>query len=173
MRNPFRSKALPSDGVPIKHPHRTPGKGATSADIFEVWGDLIDLSDRDSAEIAYLGRQATAYMREQITRLLDLNEQQHPDFSIDWCSDSKEQPYLLVKCEDMQGEIGARPFGRCLDLFGILIMSKGLLINSDPNPLVRLSKLDASKRRDVTIFQSLLKYVLDQTGEAIDEQRIV
>lgn len=168
--NWFRSnKKLPSDGIPIRHAKRSPGNNATPEEIFEVWGDLLDLSDREATEIAQLGQQATLHMHTQIALLLD--DQQKAE--VEWCSDSEGHPYLLIKWQGLQGELGVRPFGRCLDLFGMLIIPKGLIINSDPNPLVRLSKLDASKRRNVTIFQSLLKYVLDQTGEALDEQRII
>lgn len=165
----FRSKKTPSDSPPIRHAKRSPGNNATPEEIFEVWGDLLDLSDREATEIARLGQKAMLYMHTQIAMLLD--DQQKAE--VEWCSDSDDYPYLLITWKGLQGELGVRPFGRCLDLFGILIIPKGLIINSDPNPLVRLSKLDAAKRRNVTIFQSLLKYVLDQTGEALDEQRIV
>lgn len=163
--NLFRSKVLANpDEPPLRHRHREPGHGALLDEIFEVWSDLIDMSDHQPAEIADLGKQAVQRMRDQINNL-------QSDFSVDLCSDGQDQHYLLVEWNGMRGEIGVRLFGRCLNLFGILVLPQKW--GADPSPLVRMAKLNASQRRNVIIFQSLLKYVLDQTGEAIDEQRIV
>lgn len=163
-----RGSVNPDEPV-IKHRRREPGHGAGADTIYEVWSDLIDLRNYNPAEIAELGRRAVQHMRDQLGLLVtDIQ-----DFNIELCSDLEDQHYLLVKWgSSMSGEIGVRAFGRCLNLFGVLLVARGML-NVDPNPQVRLSKLSATQRRDMTIFQSLLKYVLDQTGEAIDEQRVV
>ncbi|NCC30684.1 MAG: hypothetical protein EOM24_01525 [Chloroflexia bacterium] len=166
--NFFRSKALPSDTPTLRN--REPGHGVLPEEIFEVWGDMIDLSDCDAPTRSRLAGQATTYMYTLLRTLLDEEGELYAGFKLERCSDSKEQVYLLVKGEGLQGEIGVHQLGGCLNLFGILRLPQKW--GTDPNPLVRLSRLNAIQRRDVTIFQSLLKYVLDQTAEALDEQRI-
>ena len=161
-----------ADDATPRYARREIGQGAQPDEIFEVWGDLLDLSDRQPAEIAALGRWAVQRMHEQLNALLDSADGKHFDFKFEFYSDAQDQPYLLlVKWGELRGELGARPFGRCLDLFGLLVLPQKW--TADPNPMVRMAKLSAARRRDVTIFQTLLKYTLDQLGEAIDEQRIV
>jgi hypothetical protein len=152
----------------IKHRQREPGKGAGPAAIFEVWGDVLDYTMLDRDLLADLAVRTVQHMHSTLSALLYAGEEAR---DIVWCTDAGDHPYLLIKWKGMQGEIGARPFGSCLDLFGILVLHRNI-ITEDVNPLVRLAEMTASERRDVGRFQSLLKYVLEQTIEALDEQRI-
>lgn len=156
--------------LPLKCTNREPGHGTEAEDVFEVWGDMLDCTAMSREEVARLGKRAVAAMRQTLLELLDMEEERHDRVSLSLCSDSQDDHYLFVEWQNMRGEIGARVFGRCLDLFGILVLPRGFA--TDPNPMVRLGKLRADQRRDIELFQSLLKYVLEQTMEALDEQRI-
>ncbi len=172
MKSLFGKGPSNTDDSTPRYARRDLGHGALREEVFEVWGDLLDLSDHDPAAIVALGERAVHHMHGHLKSLLPLD-----DVSMALYSDPEDHTYLLLiewsgkNLQGMRGELGARAFGRCLDLFGILVLPQKW--GADPNPAVRMAKLTAAQRRDVTIFQSLLKYTLDQLGEAIDEQRIV
>lgn len=173
MKSLFGKGASNADDAAPRYPRREIGQGVQPDEIFEVWSDLLDLSDRQPAEITALGRWAVQRMHEQLNALLDSADGKHSGFTFEFYNDTQDPPstYLLVKWDELRGELGVRPLGRCLNLFGLLVLPQKW--TADPNPMVRMAKLSAAKRRDVTVFQTLLKYTLNQLGEAIDEQRIV
>lgn len=169
-RNPEQS-APPAPAAPPPK-HREPGQDSDPAEVFEVWGDILDYSTSSLSReaLGVRGRLAVDYMERRLRELLGFNDKQKQSIPLIRYSDQQDDHYLCVEWADMHGEVGVRVFGHCLDLFGILVLSKKFA--ADPNPLVRLAKLKATERRDVEIFQSLLKYLLEETAEALDEQRI-
>jgi hypothetical protein len=163
-QEPFASGAAPD----IKHKKRVPGHAADPTAVFEVWGDMLDCTDIDQQALRALAQRSVMHMEVLIRTLLDLPDSHK---AVTWCSDPDDMPYLLIKWEGLEGEIGARPIGKCLDVFGVLIVRRGF--GADPNPLVRLAKMPVEERRNLELFQSVLKYVLEQTLEALDEQRLI
>ncbi len=184
VRNP--TVLPPEPSVPLVPIARDPGDtNGEYPGSLDVWSELLDLSDLEPTEIAGMAQRSVQYMRDKLNALLDIRDGQPSDFNIRQCTDRKGQPYLVVRWHELCGEIGARPLGRCLELFGILTGTETscLVFHTDfrlrtSDKHEREKMLFALVRRitqrcDLNSFHSILKYTLDQLAEAIDEQRIV
>lgn len=160
----------PDEGVQYV---RDPGEDVEINMIFNAWNDLLDLSDCEPAAIADLAQRAVQYMRDYLNALLDIRDGQPSDFILELWIDRQDQPYLIVQWHEMHGEIGVRQVGRCLELFGILVVTEKFNLIRVLSSTGWGNNVPFARRRDLTIFHSILKYTLDQLAEAIDEQRIV
>lgn len=134
---------------------RESGESFNQQDIYEVWGDVVaDAADVHEQVIVairqYLERSYLAdHFRCQVTETRD------------------GRSYLTLQWGNMQAEIDARPFGEHLDVYGILAIPKGL--TASPDPTARIANLNGGQRRDLQIFQTILKQAMEEALEALDE----
>lgn len=137
---------------------RDPGDGIKKVDIYEVWGDMVeDAADAGPSVIeairSYLETSALAeYFHCQVLE-----------------ARQDGRPFLALQWDDMTVDIDARPFGAHLDVYAILALKRGLL--DSPDPLARIADLEGWQRRDLQVFQTLLKRAMDEALTALDEGR--
>jgi len=135
---------------------REPGDGIKKEDIYEVWGDMVEDAADDAAYVieaihSYLEDAALAeYFRCQILE-----------------TKQDGRAFLTLQWDDMTVDIDARPFGAHLDVYAILALKRGLL--DSPDPLARIADLEGWQRRDLQVFQTLLKRAMDEALTALDE----
>lgn len=138
---------------------RDPGDGINKRDIYEVWGDMVeDAADNGPVVIeairSYLEASSLAeYFHCQVTE-----------------ARQDRRPFLTLQWDDMVVDIDARPFGTHLDVYAILALRRGLL--DSPDPLARIADLEGWQRRDLQVFQTLLKRAMDEALTALDEGRV-
>ena len=138
---------------------RDPGDGINKRDIYEVWGDVVEYAaDAGPAVIdAIRGYLETSSLAEGFNcQVLEAKQDRHPFLTLEW--------------GDMTADVDARPFGEHLDVYAILTLRRGLLEN--PDPLARIADLDAGQRRDLQVFQTVLKHAMEEALDAIDEGRV-
>jgi len=135
-----------------------PGDSFGQQDIYEVWGDVVD-GAADAHE------QAIAAIRQYLERSY-LAE--HFQCRVMAAGDGRS--FLALQWGNMRAEIDARPFGEHLDVYGILAIHKGLTAN--PDPAARIANLNGGQRRDLQIFQTILKQAMEEALEALDEGRL-
>lgn len=135
---------------------RDPGDGMNKRDIYEVWGDMVvDAADAGSEVIEairdYLLASSLAdYFNCQI---LESRQDGHNFLTLQW--------------GDMVADVDARPFGEHLDVYAMLALRRGLL--ESPDPLTRIADLEGWQRRDLQVFQTLLKHAMEEALEHLDE----
>ena len=138
---------------------REPGDGFKKETIFEVWGDILENAAGDGPAVinAICARLEESYLadyfncREEYTR-------------------RDRRPFLILRWENFEAHIDARPFGKHLDVYGILSIRRGLLDN--PDPMARIANLEGWERRDLQIFQTILKNAMEEALESLDEGRL-
>lgn len=138
---------------------RDPGDGINKHDIYEVWGDMVEDAAEDGPVVieairSYLeGSSLAEYFNCQV---LEAKQDNHTFLALQW--------------DDMVVDIDARPFGAHLDVYAILALKRGLL--DSPDPLARIADLEGWQRRDLQVFQTLLKRAMDEALTALDEGRM-
>lgn len=137
---------------------RDPGDGLGQQDIYEVWGDVV-------ADAANAHEQIIAAVRQYL-ELSYLAEH----FQCQVVSARDGRSYLMLQWGMMQAEVDARPFGEHLDVYLILAIPKGLI--ASPDPAARIANLNGGQRRDLQIFQTILKQAIEEALEALDEGRL-
>jgi hypothetical protein len=137
---------------------RDPGDEINKHDIYEVWGDMVEDAAEDGPVVieairGYLESSALAeYFNCQV---LEAKQDSHPFLALQW--------------DDMVVDIDVRPFGAHLDVYAILALRRGLL--DSPDPLARIADLEGWQRRDLQVFQTLLKRAMDEALQMLDEGR--
>lgn len=138
---------------------REPGHRFDKADIYEVWGDIVENAvDDGPAVIAAFW----AYLQESnVAEWFNCRQEQ---------SGEDGRGYLTLNWGHLRAEVDARPFGEHLDVYAILAVPKRLL--DDPDPAARIAELEAWERRDLQLFQTILKQAMEHALEALDEGRL-
>lgn len=139
--------------------NREPGDGLHKRDIYEVWGDVVEGAADEGP--AVIGAIQTYLKASYLADFLSCRQEQ---------ARHDGRPFLTMCWGDLVAEIDARPFGDHLDVYGVLAIRKRLLDN--PDPAVRLADLEAWERRDLQLFQTILKQAMENVLEALDEGRI-
>ena len=140
------------------HTRRDPGDGFAKRDIYEVWGDMVeDAADAGPAVIEAIYNYLTTSSLADFfnCQLLEAKQDGHLFLTLQW--------------EDMVADVDARDFGTHLDVYAILALRRGLL--DSPDPLARIADLEGWQRRDLQVFQTLLKRAMEEALEALDEGR--
>jgi hypothetical protein len=138
---------------------RDPGDGINKHDIYEVWGDMVE----DAAEEGPVVIESIRNYLESSS----LAEYFHCQVAE---AGQDRRPFLALQWDDMVVDIDARPFGAHLDVYAILALKRGLL--DSPDPLARIADLEGWQRRDLQVFQTLLKRAMDEALTALDEGRL-
>ena len=134
--------------------------GLTKKNIYEVWGDVVE----DAAQQGHAALKA-------IYSYLDQSAWYDETFSQEICPPYDDQPeFLFLQKGDMAAAVYALPLGCHLNVYAVLWLRKGLL--DQPDPLARIADLDAHQRRDLQVFQTLLKRAMEEALEALDEGRL-
>jgi hypothetical protein len=143
----------------MKHRQGYPGEGIDKRHIYEVWGDLVEnAADSGPSVIAYIRR----YLEESsVAKDFDCRE---------FHAVEDDRPYLTFSWGNFFAQIDARDFGAHLDIYAILGIEKGLL--DVPDPSARLGALEVEDRRYIQVFQSLLKFAMEDAMTALDEGRL-
>ncbi len=137
---------------------RDPGDGINKHDIYEVWGDMVEDAAEDGPIVieAIRGYLESSSLAEYFNcQVLEAKQDSHPFLALQW--------------DDMVVDIDARPFGAHLDVYAILALKRGLL--DSPDPLARIADLEGWQRRDLQVFQTLLKRAMDEALQMLDERR--
>lgn len=138
---------------------RNPGEGLNKRDIYEVWGDVVEYAADAGPGVIGAIRQylEASYLAEhfQCTCV---------------CAREDGRLFITLQWGDLIADIDARPFGEHLDVYAILAMRRGLL--DLPDPVARIANLDAGQRRDLQVFQTVLKRAMEEALEALDEGRL-
>lgn len=137
-----------------------PGDGIDKHTIYEVWGDVVsNAADAHELVIEAIRKHLeNAYLWKHFNgRVLRAQADGHSFLCLEW--------------EDMIADIDASPFGEHLDVYGILALRRGLL--DHPDPIMRIANLEGWQRRNLQVFQTILKRAIEETLEALDEGRLV
>jgi hypothetical protein len=135
---------------------RDPGAGMPKDGIYEVWGDVVEYAAGDGPEVIrvirdYLERSSVAeYFNCQL---------------VETKQDGRH--FLTLQWGNIRADVDARPFGEHLDVYAILSLQRGLL--DSPNPLARIADLEAWQRRDLQVFQTILKQAMEEALNTVDE----
>ncbi len=141
------------------HSNRDPGAGFDKRDVYEVWGDIVENgADHGPAIVAAIRNYLEA------SYLADYFNCQTVQAREDG------RPFLTLQWGDMVADIDARPFGEHLDVYAILVLSRGLL--DIPDPAARIANLEGWQRRDLQVFQTILKRAIEEALNALDEGRL-
>ncbi|MBN2003165.1 MAG: hypothetical protein JXA21_07385 [Anaerolineae bacterium] len=138
---------------------RDPGDGINKHDIYEVWGDMVEGAAEDGPMVieAIRGYLESSSLAEYFNcQVLETKQDSHPFLALQW--------------DDMVVDIDARSFGAHLDVYAILALKRGLL--DSPDPLARIADLEGWQRRDLQVFQTLLKRAMDEALQMLDEGRV-
>ncbi len=138
---------------------RDPGSGINKQDIYEVWGDVVE-----NAAVAGPSIIDAIYHYLESSYLAEYFNCQVVETKGDG------RPFLALRWGDMVIDIDARPFGEHLDVYAILALRRGLLDN--PDPLARIANLEGWERRDLQVFQTILKQAMEEALDALDEGRL-
>lgn len=135
---------------------RDPGDGIKKYDIYEVWGDVVEYAaDAGSVVIQAIQNYLEASSLAEYFNCQVVEARQDG------------RPFLSLRWGDMVADIDARSFGEHLDVYAILALKRGLLDN--PDPLVRIVDLEGWQRRDLQVFQTLLKHAMEEALNNLDE----
>jgi hypothetical protein len=135
----------------VARTNRDPGEGFRKSDIYEVWGDVVEhAGDAGSAVIDGVQAALAGYFECQLC-----------------CARNDGHPFLSVTWGDMMADVDARAFGEHLDVYAILALRRGLFDGSDP--ATRIAELEGWERRDLQVFQTVLKRAIEEALEALDE----
>ena len=138
---------------------RNPGDGLSKRDIYEVWGDVIEhASDLGPAIIEAIH---TFLEAANVAECFNC-QQEH--------TREDGRPFLSLHWGDFRADVDARPFGEHLDVYVILGLTRGLL--DHPDPAARVAELEAWQRRDLQLFQTMIKRAVEEALEALDEGRL-
>lgn len=132
-----------------------PGDGIHKKEIYEVWGDIIEMAASQGHVVLGL---IEAFFRQ--ANLPD-------DFTCRRHYVEDGRSFLVVEWGNRIAHIDARPFGAHLDVYAILALRRGLIDSPDPN--TRISELDGVERRDLQVFQTLLHHAVEQSLTAFEE----
>jgi hypothetical protein len=135
---------------------RDPGDGINKHNIYEVWGDMVVDAAGAGAEVIEAIRDflVTSSLADYFNcQILEAKQDGHIFLTLHW--------------GDMVADVDARPFGEHLDVYAILALKRGLL--ESPDPLTRIADLEGWQRRDLQVFQTLLKHAMEEALEGLDE----
>lgn len=136
--------------------HINPGDGIHKKEIYEVWGDIIEMAARQG--------QVVLNLIEDFFKQANLPE----DFTCRRHTVNEDgRSFLVVEWGNRIAHIDARPFGSHLDVYAILALRRGLIDSPDPN--TRISELDGVERRDLQVFQTLLHHAVEQSLAVFEE----
>lgn len=136
-----------------------PGDGINKKEIFEVWGDMVTNAANSGPVVIqsiYAFFEGAGLIEYFKCRKLQAAED--------------GRPFIVLEWKDLQAHIDARPFGTHLDVYAIVVIRKGGF--SSPDPAARIAELEGWERRNLQIFQTLLKSALDQALIHLDEGEI-
>ncbi|RME47949.1 MAG: hypothetical protein D6796_06990 [Caldilineae bacterium] len=139
---------------------REPGDGLKRENIYEVWGDLVE--NAAAAAPALIHAIYAALQEAHLAEYFNCREEY---------ARHDGRPFLVLQWGSFEAHIDARPFGRHLDVYGILTIRRGLL--DHPDPAVRIASLEGWERRDLQIFQTILKHAMEEALDALDEGRLL
>ena len=135
---------------------RDPGDGIGKQDIYEVWGDIVE----DAAE----KHEAVIYAILEYLENSGLAEFFRCE-TVEAREDKR--PFITLRWDEMIADIDARPFGSHLDVYIILGLKRGLL--DTPDPSMRIANLTGWQRRDLQLFQTILKQAIESSLVALDD----
>lgn len=133
-----------------------PGHGFKPENVYEVWGEMVEYAADDASHVIKAIYNALAE-----ANLADYFKCQFYSVRRD------NRQFLVLEWDKMEAHIDACPFGEHLDVYGILAIHRGL--GDSPDPLARISKLNAAEHRNLQVFQTILKKAMDSALEALDE----
>lgn len=139
---------------------RDPGDGINKRNIYEVWGDVVEnAADANEAVVAAIHDYLdVSYLADYFNcQILQAREDSRPFLALEW--------------DDIVADVDARPFGNHLDVYAILALRRGLL--DHPDPAARIADLEGWQRRDLQVFQTILKRAMEEALEALDEGRLL
>lgn len=139
---------------------RDPGERIDKRDVYEVWGDIVE----------YAADDGPAVIQAIYNYLETSGVVEHFNCQIQETVGAPTRPFLSVKWDEMVADVDARPFGEHLDVYAILALHRGLL--DSPDPLARIADLEGWQRRDLQVFQTLLKQAMEEALNALDEGRM-
>lgn len=143
----------------MKHRQGYPGEGIDKRQIYEVWGDVVE-------NAADFGPSTITFIRHY----LEMSSVAQDFNCREYRAVEDGRPYLTFSWGNFFALIDAREFGAHLDVYAILGIEKGLL--DVPDPSARLGELNADERRYIQVFQSLLKFAMEEAMTALDEGRL-
>ncbi len=144
----------------MRRNRRDPGDVINKQDVYEVWGDMVeDAADMHEAVIHAI----LAYLENS-----GLSEFFHCEIVE---AKEDERPFLTLRWDDMVADVDARPFGSHLDVYIILGLKRGLL--DTPDPMMRIANLSGWQRRDLQLFQTLLKQAIEYSLTALDDGLLI
>jgi hypothetical protein len=135
-----------------------PGDRIDKHDVYEVWGDVVEGA-------AYAGPAVIDVIHQILSEYFSCETVSTPKDDY-----GQDREFLIVKWEDMVAHIDARPFYNHLDVYAILALPRRLL--DKPDPLARIAELEGWERRDLQVFQTILKWAMEEALEALDEGRL-
>lgn len=139
--------------------NREPGDGLNKRDIYEVWGDVVENAADEGP--AVIGAIHTYLESSYLAEFLNCQKER---------ARHDGRPFLALRWGELVAEVDARPFGDHLDVYAILVIRKRLLDN--PDPAVRIAELEGWERRDLQLFQTILKQAMEEALDALDEGRL-
>lgn len=136
-----------------------PGDGIHKNEIYEVWGDMLEFAADQSVAVI----DSVRHYLETSALAEYFNCQQLQ-------ARSDGHPFLALQWDDFVAHIDSRAFGEHLDVYLILALKRGLL--DHPDPSLRIAGLEGWQRRNLQIFQTLLKRAIEEALDAVDEGRL-
>ena len=133
-----------------------PGEGLNKREIYEVWGDIVEGAGGMGAKVI---DAIALYMEE--SNLAEFFNCKKAEANED------KRPFLILEWESMVAHIDARTFGEHLDVYAILALRRNLI--ETPDPSARIAALEGWQRRDLQLFQSMIKRAMETAMEALDE----
>jgi hypothetical protein len=136
-----------------------PGDGIPKSEIYEIWGDVIeDAADQGPGVINWIKNFLEKSYLAQYFQCTVAQARQDG------------RPFLTLQWGDMFAHIDGRPFGEHLDVYAILGLRRGLL--EHPDPTLRIAGLEGWQRRDLQVFQTILKRAIEDALDALDDGRL-
>lgn len=133
-----------------------PGDGIHKKEIYEVWGDIVtEAADKGQAIIAMI---EAFFHQANLPGDFTCRRQNASDDG---------RGFLIVEWGSRLAHIDARPIGAHLDVYVIMAIRRGLIDSPDPN--ARISDLEAVERRDLQVFQTLLRYAIEKSLADFEE----
>jgi len=136
-----------------------PGDRLDKRDIYEVWGEMVEYAAESGPAVISAIRQHL--VAANVAEFFNCQTEQ---------ARLDSRPFLTVQWNTMVAHIDARGFGEHLDVYTILaLLRSGTQALQAPDPAARLAELGPQQRRELQIFQSLLRQAVDEALEALDD----
>jgi hypothetical protein len=132
-----------------------PGDKIPKKEIYDVWGDIV-------LGLAQQGPHAIELINEFIC-----NSALPKDFKYKTVQSLDDgHNFLNLEWDNLVAHIDACPIGNHLNVYVIVGLHRGLIESADPNE--RIANLEAYERRRLQVFQTLVRYAIEQTLDELD-----